>query len=63
MKTHKGIKKRLKRTGTGKIVRRRTGRNHLMINKSGKKSRKLCKAKEMASADKRVIVRQYGGLP
>jgi large subunit ribosomal protein L35 len=30
MKTHSGAKKRFKTTGTGKVMRRRANRNHLL---------------------------------
>jgi large subunit ribosomal protein L35 len=42
-KTHKGIKKRLKVTGTGKIVRKKGGKSHLLSVKSGKRLRRLRK--------------------
>ena len=48
MKTNKGVKKRLKVTGTGKIKHRRSGGGHLLSNKSGKRQRKLGKAAIMA---------------
>jgi large subunit ribosomal protein L35 len=40
-KTHKGIAKRLKVTGTGKIIRKKAGKSHLLSVKSGKKLRSL----------------------
>jgi len=40
-KTHKGIAKRLKITGTGKIVRKKGGKSHLLSIKSGKNLRRL----------------------
>jgi large subunit ribosomal protein L35 len=42
-KTHKGIAKRFKVTGTGKIVRKKAGKRHLMSVKSGKRLRNLRK--------------------
>lgn len=36
-KSHKGILKRFKVTGTGKIVRRRSGKGHLLSNKPGQR--------------------------
>jgi large subunit ribosomal protein L35 len=38
LKTHKGTSKRIKITGTGKLLRRRAFQNHLLAKKS--KSRK-----------------------
>ena len=34
MKTHSGAKKRFKTTGTGKLMRRKRNRNHLLEKKS-----------------------------
>lgn len=42
-KTHKGIKKRFKVTGTGKVTHKRCGSSHLNSHKSGKRIRKLRK--------------------
>ncbi len=41
MKTHKGLKKRVKVTGTGKVKRRKSGSGHLLSDKSGKRRRQL----------------------
>jgi len=41
MKTHSGAKKRFKVTGTGKIVRRNAGMNHILEKKSSKTTRRL----------------------
>ncbi|MCK8828077.1 50S ribosomal protein L35 [Natroniella acetigena] len=43
MKTHKGMKKRVKKTGSGKFKRKKAYRNHLMTKKSGNRKRKLNK--------------------
>lgn len=40
IKTKKGVAKRFKVTGTGKVVRRRPGKGHLRRNKSTKQRRK-----------------------
>jgi large subunit ribosomal protein L35 len=40
-KTHKGTAKRFKVTGSGKIVRQRAGRRHLMEHKPTKQTRRL----------------------
>ncbi len=40
-KTHKGLLKRVKITATGKIVRKKAGKSHLLSVKTGKKLRKL----------------------
>lgn len=41
MKTHKGASKRFKLTGTGKIVRRKAGRRHLLTGKDSDRKRRL----------------------
>lgn len=41
MKTHKGLKKRVKLTGSGKVKRKRCNGGHLMSGKSAKRRRKI----------------------
>jgi large subunit ribosomal protein L35 len=43
MKTHKGTKRRMKLTGTGKVMRRKAGSSHLMSVKSSKRRRGMRK--------------------
>jgi large subunit ribosomal protein L35 len=43
-KTHKGVKKRIRLTGTGKLLRRRAFGSHLLTKKSANRKRKLRKA-------------------
>ena len=43
-KTKKAVSKRFKVTGTGKILRSKASRRHLMSSKSAKRKRKLAKA-------------------
>jgi len=43
MKSHRGARKRFKTTGTGKIMRRRQGKGHLLSHKSSKRRRKMRK--------------------
>jgi large subunit ribosomal protein L35 len=40
-KSHKGIKKRMRLTRTGKIVRKHANAGHLMSGKSGQRRRRL----------------------
>ena len=42
-KTKKGAAKRIKITGSGKLVRKRSGTSHLLGKKSSKRKRKLRK--------------------
>lgn len=41
MKTHRGTKKRVKVTGTGKFVVKHSGTSHIMTKKSKKRKNKL----------------------
>jgi large subunit ribosomal protein L35 len=40
-KTHKGLRKRVKITATGKVRRKRSGGGHLMSGKSSKRRRRI----------------------
>ncbi len=41
IKTHKGIAKRVKKAGTGKLKRNKAFHRHIMTKKSGKRKRNL----------------------
>jgi len=41
LKTRKSIKKRVKITKTGKVLRHKPGARHYKVNKSGSRTRKL----------------------
>ncbi|MCP9438596.1 MAG: 50S ribosomal protein L35 [Nitrospira sp.] len=41
MKTHKGASKRFAKTGSGKIVRRKAGKRHLLSHKKRDRKRRL----------------------
>jgi large subunit ribosomal protein L35 len=51
MKTHRGASKRLKRTGTGKLVRMQSGKRHILTKKSKKRKRHLRKSALVSSGD------------
>lgn len=55
MKTRRSAKKRFKRTGTGKILRRKAYLGHLMETKSSTRKRRLKKAVVVDRADKRRV--------
>jgi len=59
-KTHKGIHKRLKRTATGKVLRRRSGKRHLMSTKSARRARRLSGWRPVAKPDVKTTEKQYG---
>ena len=55
MKTHRGAAKRFKKTGTGKIVRSRNNKQHILTKKSAKRKRRLRKSALISDVDvKRV---------
>lgn len=49
-KTHKGLKKRVKVTATGKVKRKRTGGGHLMSSKNAKRRRRISSSAIVTSA-------------
>ena len=49
LKTHKGTKRRMKLTGTGKVMRRKAGSSHLMSVKSSKRRRGMRKDAQVFS--------------
>lgn len=50
-KTRKAVSKRFKVTGSGKVMRRRQGKRHLLENKSRKRKRSLSKGVLVAEVD------------
>ena len=60
-KSHKGIGKRIKVTGTGKLVRKKAGRRHLLTAKSRKRKRNMRRTLVVAPADSKRIKRVIGG--
>ncbi|GAA5495769.1 50S ribosomal protein L35 [Rubritalea halochordaticola] len=50
-KTRKSVAKRFKVTGTGKILRRKQGKRHILQKKSSKRKRSLGKATLVSEAD------------
>ena len=53
MKTHRGAAKRFKRTGTGKIVRMKAGKRHILTKKSSKRKRHLRKSALVSSGEEK----------
>ena len=51
LKTHSGASKRFKVTGTGKIIRRKAYKGHLLTGKSAKRGRDLRKATLVSDSD------------
>jgi large subunit ribosomal protein L35 len=55
MKTHSGANKRFRLTGSGKVMRRRANRGHLLEHKPTKRTRRLAREVILAPADARKI--------
>lgn len=57
IKTHRGAAKRLKKTGTGKIVVNHAKKSHILTKKTKKKKRNLRKSFIAAKGDEKVLSR------
>ena len=60
MKTHRGAAKRFKVTSTGKIMRRKAFKNHILEKKSPKRKRQLSSTTEVVGGDRDRIERLLG---
>ena len=61
MKTHKGTAKRFRRTGTGKIMRAKAFKSHILTKKTTKRKRNFRQETEIAAADKKVVTARLAG--
>ncbi|MFC9625892.1 50S ribosomal protein L35 [Streptomyces sp. NPDC056930] len=59
-KTHSGASKRFKITGSGKVLRERAGKRHLLEHKSSKKTRSLTGTVELAPGDAKKVKKLLG---
>ncbi|GAB3212265.1 50S ribosomal protein L35 [Marinactinospora thermotolerans] len=59
-KSHSGASKRFRVTGSGKIMRRRANKNHLLEHKPTKRTRRLSPEVQLAPADTRKIKKLLG---
>jgi large subunit ribosomal protein L35 len=60
MKSHSGMKKRVRVTGSGKLMRQRAGKRHLNEHKPTSRTRRLSVDVEVAGADVKVAKRLLG---
>lgn len=60
MKTHKGAAKRFKVTGSGKIMREKAFKSHLLTKKNAKRKRRLGNDIEVSSSDSKKAKRLLG---
>ncbi len=54
-KSHSGLKKRIKITATGKVIFKKSSRNHLLTNKSKRQKKVFKSGKPASHADMRYI--------
>jgi large subunit ribosomal protein L35 len=59
-KTHRGAAKRFRVTRTGKILRRKAYKNHMLEKKSPRRKRRLGRTAELTGADRDHVKRQLG---
>ncbi|KAF6176534.1 hypothetical protein GIB67_007917 [Kingdonia uniflora] len=57
MKTHKASAKRFRVTGTGKIMRRRAGKQHLLAKKNTKRKNRLSKTLQVDRSDYNNVIK------
>ena len=60
MKTHSGANKRFRLTGSGKVMRRRANRGHLLEHKSSRRTRRLAGDIPVAPGDLKNIKKLLG---
>jgi large subunit ribosomal protein L35 len=60
-KTHSGASKRFRRTGTGKIVRQKANRRHLLEHKSSTRTRRLEGRTEVSGNDTKRVNKLLNG--
>jgi large subunit ribosomal protein L35 len=57
IRTHKGTAKRLRVTSTGKVMRRKAFRSHMLEHKSAKRKRQYRMQHEVSASDSRKVIR------
>ena len=60
-KSHRGASKRFRRTGTGKIVRQKAGRRHLLEHKPTKRTRRLDGRTTVSANDTKRVKKLLNG--
>jgi len=59
-KPHKGLKKRVKVTASGKVKHKRSFAGHLMSHKSGRRCQRLRKPALLSGAFRKIVLRELG---
>jgi large subunit ribosomal protein L35 len=57
IKTHKGAAKRFKVTGSGKILRAKAYKSHILTKKNAERKRRLGKMQIVSSSDRKKVRR------
>jgi large subunit ribosomal protein L35 len=60
-KSHSGMSKRIKVTGSGKLRRQKSGLRHLLEHKSSRVTRRLTGTTNVSRADRRRVRKLLGG--
>jgi large subunit ribosomal protein L35 len=60
MKSHSGMKKRVRVTGRGKLLKEQAGKRHLLEHKSSRLTRRLSGTVEVAKADIKRVKKMLG---
>jgi large subunit ribosomal protein L35 len=60
LKTQKGIAKRIRVTGSGKLMRASSFKSHLLERKSAKRKRGFENEKSVSKADRKTVRRALG---
>ena len=61
MKSHSGTKKRFRRSGTGKLMRAKAFKSHILTKKTTKRKRGFRQETEIAAADSEVVNARLAG--
>lgn len=56
MKSHSGTKKRFRTTGTGKLMRAKAYKSHILTKKTTKRKRGFRQETEVSTADRKTVV-------
>jgi len=62
MKNHQGMKKRIKITGSGKLMRKRANQSHLLTKKSAQKKRDFRHDYNVTKADHKNVKKLISGI-
>ena len=60
MKSHSGTKKRFRKTGTGKLMRAKAFKSHILSKKSTKRKRGFRQETELAPSDVKTVSQRMG---